>query len=292
MTRVPPVILFCCCLGVFLAANRQGRVHLEPVRVTSSVRQLSYEGLKLFRVTGPETESTFDPARAALAKGEYPWYDSVKGRVRPVDLTPKSESSWLQSFSDWIEGVVRATGDAFARIARVLHLPTIGSIGNALPIILTGIGVVLLAVLIRVLWASARFGRSDDDAPDRTVGATGRITMLPAGMGSSSVADPWAEAVERRRQGDYAGAVIFLFAHQLLELDRRGLIRLTTGGTGRKYVRSLDDSRLRELLSATLGLFEQAYYGHKQPTATSFEPVWAGGQLFQEHLASIEKRTS
>lgn len=248
-----------------------------------------------FRASGASTNpdtSAADPARSALAKGGYPWYDSASDRFRPVDLTPKNESSWLRSFGDWIEGGVRAIGDGFARIARMLHLPTIGAIGDALPIVLTGIGVVSLVVLIRVLWASARFDRSDDGAPGRTVGSTGRITMLPAGMGSSAVADPWAEAVERRRQGDYAGAVVFLFAHQLLELDRLGLIRLTPGGTGRKYVRSLDDSRLRELLSATLGLFEQAYYGHKRLSATSFEPVWAGVQSFQSHLASIEKRTS
>ena len=59
----------------------------------------------------------------------------------------------------------------------------------------------------------------------RTLGSAGRIAMLPGDMATSNVADPWAEAVDRRRRGDYSGAIIYLFAHQLLELDRLGLLR-------------------------------------------------------------------
>jgi hypothetical protein len=240
--------------------------------------------------TIPNSEDA-EPARAALARGKYPWYDSANDRIQPVDLTPEKDSSWLRSLGDWIKGVFNVVGDFFARIARALHLPTIGSLGNALPIVLTGIGVVLLAILIRVLWASASFDRGEDGASGRAVGKMSRITMLPGEMVTSSITDPWAEAVERRRRGDYSGAIIFLFAHQLLELDRLNLIRLTPGGTGRKYVRGLADARLRELLSPTLGLFEQAYYGHKRLSAANFEPVWAEALFFQSFLTSIEKPT-
>ena len=150
----------------------------------------------------------------------------------------------------------------------------------------------MLLVLIRILWKSTWAGGDDADARGRSLGTMGRISMLPDEMTGSQVADPWAEAVERRRRGDYSGAIIYLFAYQLLELDRLRLLRLTPGWTGRRYVKSLADSRIQEPLAATLRLFEQAYYGHKKLSGRSFEPVWAGAQALRSHLASIEEGSS
>ena len=66
--------------------------------------------------------------------------------------------------------------------------------------------------------------------------------------------DPWAEAERRRREGDLAGAVIYLFAHQLLSFSTSsGLIRVAPGRTGRHYVRWLRDPELNGSLGATLG---------------------------------------
>ena len=47
--------------------------------------------------------------------------------------------------------------------------------------------------------------------------------------------------------GDLAGAVICLFAHQLLSLDQLGLIRLVPGRTGRQYLQVVRDRELVEL---------------------------------------------
>ena len=114
--------------------------------------------------------------------------------------------------------------------------------------------------------------------------------MLPVEMPSSLTLDPWAEAEERRRRGDFSGAIIYLFAHQLLELDRLGLIRLTPGGTGRTYVASVSDSQIRSPMVASLGLFEMAYYGHKAVSASSFERVWTEAQKLRALLVNLEKR--
>ena len=74
---------------------------------------------------------------------------------------------------------------------------------------------------------------------------------FPRGFGRTD-ADPWAEAKRRRAAGDLAGAVVCLFAHQLLTLDQMGLIRLAPGRTGRHYVQSLRDRELIDSLGATL----------------------------------------
>ena len=59
--------------------------------------------------------------------------------------------------------------------------------------------------------------------------------------------DPWAEAQRRRAAGDLSGAIVCLFAHQLLTLDQLGLIRLAPGKTGRHYVQRLRDRESRRL---------------------------------------------
>ena len=67
---------------------------------------------------------------------------------------------------------------------------------------------------------------------------------MPAGVGMD-VSDPWAETLRLRREGDYAGAVVYLFAHQLLTLNRLDKLRLTPGKTGRQLVRSVKEKPWR-----------------------------------------------
>lgn len=239
---------------------------------------------------GSPNGAAADPARAALAKGGYPWYDSARDRLRPVDSALQGESNWLRSIDEWINGVTNWFGDLFARISRALHLPSFGSFRQTAPAVLIGVGIILLAVLVRFLWKSPGFEGKATSAVDCSVGGAARTSLIPEAV-AAAAADPWAEAVERRRRGDYSGAAVYLFAHQLRELERFGLIRRIPAGTGRRYVRSVADLRLRELLAAPLDLFEQAYYGRKCLTAACFEPVWARAPAFQARLDSVARRT-
>lgn len=274
MTRSPGV---CLAYWLFFAAA-------APAATTPPTAQAP----QVAAVAGISEES--DPARAAIRKGNYPWYDSLKDQVKPVDLRPPRKSpNWLQSLGNAIGRVFDAIGRFFERIGRFLNLPDIGSLGNALPIALIGLGLVLLAILLGLLWKSARWKRGDAEASRRGIGSADRIKLLPGGLAHSPLADPWSAALERRSRGDYSGAVIYLFAHQLIELDRLGMIRLMPGLTGRTYVRNLSDPTVREWVSGTLGLFEQAYYGHKRLSAAMFEPVWRHAQSFQAYLASRER---
>jgi hypothetical protein len=51
---------------------------------------------------------------------------------------------------------------------------------------------------------------------------------------------------------------------------------------------ALDDSMLRDSLGATLGLFEDFYYGHRVPTAPALESAWALAETFRHRLAALE----
>ena len=82
--------------------------------------------VELSSASNPNILGMLDPARQALKKGDYPWYDADKDRVRPVGLKTERETSWFKSIGEWIDSIFQTIGDLFAAIANVLRLPAIG----------------------------------------------------------------------------------------------------------------------------------------------------------------------
>lgn len=200
-----------------------------------------------------------DPIRSALAKGGYPWYDAEADAVRPVWPPREPDFSWLPAW----------------------RVPGLGSAGD---LIVIGLAMLALAVLIVVLvelWRRYRPGLGGVVArggveETRVFGVAG----LPEGVRPETT-DPWAEALRCRERGDLAGAIVCLFAHQILTLDRLRLVRLVPGRTGRQLVRGIGDPEFRAGVEPTLRLFEAVYYGHRAPTREAFEAAWASSEAFE-----------
>jgi Domain of unknown function (DUF4129) len=146
-------------------------------------------------------------------------------------------------------------------------------------ILVTALAVFLASVFW--LWRRRLSGTAAGESVRARLGTTARLSDLPEGIGLGD-GDLWAEALSRRAAGDLAGAVVCLFAHQLLSLDQLGLIRLIPGRTGRQYLQVVRDQELADSLRATLGLFEEVYYGRRRPTTQAFESVWNRALLFRE----------
>jgi len=207
-----------------------------------------------------------EPAAKALAKGEYPWYDAKADALKAVKPPAPFEEPKVR---------VAPSGGSSA----------LGGIGQALVFGLIALG---LAAIVGVLaWALNRGQFDADPAASPGTGPSRKATRvgdLPAGLHTGS-GDPLAEAARLRAAGDYAGAIICLFAHQLLTLDRLRLARLMPGRTGRQLVRSVANARVRDLVTPTLRLFEEVYYGHGRPSPESFEAVWEKGQALEKLVA-------
>jgi hypothetical protein len=98
-----------------------------------------------------------------------------------------------------------------------------------------------------------------------------------------------AEARRRYEQGDYGGAIIYLFSYQLVQLDKHQLIYLAKGKTNRQYLRELAPlPRLFEILEETMIAFEDVFFGKYRLDKDRFESCWRGmdefhGQLEQMH---------
>jgi hypothetical protein len=211
------------------------------------------------------------PVKTALERGKYPWYDPKSDTVKPVWPPRDWDFEWLSRLLRMLKWDARISGGS-----NVGDLITIG-----LAMLALAVFVVVLIELWRRYWPANEL---DAKGMIRS-GSAARIEDLPLGV-RSETADPWAEALARRARGDFAGAIVCLFAHQLLTLDRLRQIRLVPGRTGRQYVRAIDDRQFRSLVEPTLGLFEAVYYGHHIPSAEAFERVWTLAEAFERHVAT------
>jgi hypothetical protein len=219
--------------------------------------------------------------RDALREGSYPWYDPKTDRLRPVW---NRRRAWLRSFRDWLDRKFKSIDKVFSR-------PRDGSgkqgfegdvIGTALLVSL----LVALFITLVVLWARREsMGLLRAAEPDR-LGTLPWLGELPHGI-RPDCEDPWAEAQRRRAAGDLGGAIICVFAHQLLSLDQLGLIRLGPGRTGRQYIQLLQDHDLLDPVRSTLNLFEEVYYGRRSPTFVEFDAVWRRAQAFEERRSLL-----
>jgi hypothetical protein len=227
-------------------------------------------------------ESPADPVQRGLRAGSYPWYDPQADRVRPVWPT---RISWLK----WLTTRIKSF---FDRIGKVLdnwqfgRVNGIGLAGNSIGTVVLLSALVAFFVFIAVLWFRLERGAANRQSAALELGQAARLGDLPEGIRPGH-GDPWAEALKRRAAGDLAGAVVCLFAHQLLTLDQLGLIRLAPGRTGRHYLLALRDQDLIDAVGATLRLFEDVYYGRRSPTAQAFDLVWDRANFFENRSRTL-----
>jgi hypothetical protein len=212
--------------------------------------------------------------KSALRGRDYPWYDSEADRVRPV---------WPARWA-WLKSLRNRIVKFFSRLLDWLNLKPfseLASAGSSIgTILLIAVLAAFLAALL-VLWLRGGAGALSRQTALERLGTAARIAQLPEGIRPGGE-DPWAEALKRRAAGDLSGAIVCVFAHQLLTLDREGLIRLVPGRTGRQYVQGLRDPDLVDVLGETLGLFEEVYYGRRRPTVPLFERVWSRAEAFRQ----------
>jgi hypothetical protein len=220
----------------------------------------------------------------ALRDGRYPWYDSETDRLKPVW---PAQTSWMKWLGRKVKSIFDRIERFFERIGKFFDGLKSGG-GNALNVAGNSIGMAMLVlalvvffVFIALLWMRMRGEAMSQESDRARLGTAALLGDLPEGIRPGD-GDPWAEAQRRREAGDLAGAIVCLFAHQLLSLDQLGLIRLAPGRTGRHYLKDVRDPQFADSLGSTLRLFEDVYYGRRSPTAHAFELVWNLALRFQE----------
>jgi hypothetical protein len=209
-----------------------------------------------------------DPTKAigsALSKGSFPWYDVSKDQAKPIAAPKPPEVPELPS-GNW---------------------SWLGFLGNVMSLLIFSLALAALVGLMAWFWRVYQPIASVEAEPrSKGPGLPSRVEALPEGLRRGiKPSDPWEEAIRRRDRGDLAGAVICLFAHQLLTLSKLGLIRLAPGRTGRQLLRAVVEAEFRALVQPTLRLFESSYYGHRAPTSEEFADLWQHAEAFELRAA-------
>ncbi|RUL86169.1 DUF4129 domain-containing protein [Tautonia sociabilis] len=217
----------------------------------------------------PADSEAVGAVRQALRGQRFPWYDATADDFRPV-MPPRMRSSTGSGWWNWDLGEVSPR-----------------ELGQLIIFLLLAASLTALVLFIARTWQRRlpNQERPTTGKPAQVTGTTTRIGALPTAL-EVDEADPLEAARQLRERGDRSRAVVLLFAHQLLVLDRLGKIRLAPGRTGRQLVRSIEEAELREPLSRSLRLFEDVYYGHREPDPAAFEALWAEAEEVDRRLGS------
>ncbi len=230
-----------------------------------------------------------DPARDALRGGAYPWYNKEADGVRKIELLPQAVDDFEPpnrklSYFPKIRTIPPGGGG-----------PT-GPRGSFLGPLLNVIGyMALFAVCAVLIWmVGNRFLRREITESKATkVVETSRkvdqVQKLPMQLASHE-GDFLSMARSLMAQGNYGQAIIYLYAHQLVSLDERHLIRLSKGKTNRQYLRELrKQAPVASLVEGTITLFEDAFFGKKLITEAQFLVCWNQLDQFESLTKALAK---
>lgn len=215
--------------------------------------------------------------REALDRyADYPWYDAERDTVRRIDVEPPRDltgraSRWETkpvnwSFPDWV--------------------------GTFFDGLLWALGILALLAIVYALYRALQnvdlVGGSeaaiDEDALH---GDIDRVEALPFALARPQ-SDLLSEARRYYDAGDFHHAMIYLYSYQLVELDRRHLIRLTKGKTNRQYLRELrTQPELQQVLRGSMIAFEDVFFGKHVLSRLRFEQHWHELDRFHEHLEQL-----
>jgi len=191
----------------------------------------------------------------------YPWYDAKTDGVRRVKVSQPWNFNW-----DW----------SFHFPASALQWTGWIAIG----VLLAGAVYLLIRAFLR------RERRKSGESGEEPVGGADRVESLPLPVGGRRL-DLLAEAQRCRQQGDYGRAIVFLFSHQLLQLDKHGRIHLARGKTNRQYLREIRPwPSLGGLIEQTTLVFEEVFFGHHALELPAFEACWSRLDEFERLVKS------
>ncbi len=226
------------------------------------------------------------------------WYDAESGKLIPVYVPPSNQdpinrnSRWLPQAQrvaqnpNTAQGTTGQTTGLFGTNLSVMNV-----LGWLLLIViaLTIIGLIFFAVSkTESDLTIAKKRKSTDLLQTSDEQILERMKHLPAELRRTDV-NLRSEAQRLMGEGQFDQAIILLFGHQLLLLDRVGMLRLNRGKTNRRYVRETRraDTTSGKVLRMTVHAFERSYFGRHAITAPQFEQIWKANESLEK---SVERR--
>ena len=244
-----------------------------------------YGLLALFNTANAADLSPVESGKRALSSTAPPWYDRENDDLKPLEIAAESDAeraknterpktpdwqmdwSWLPTFPFFGEFLRYLGWALLIGILAFVVYALVQAFMNADPVISGGIA-----------------GRAENEDPrvDQE-----RIENLPVPVKArrGNFLDLARELYEA---GNFREAIIYLFSHRLLQLDRAGRIRLTKGKTNRQYLREIGSSKdLQKILGRTIVSFEEVFFGRHDLTREKFEACWQQNDQFEQILQQV-----
>lgn len=226
----------------------------------------------------PPATSSVNPQVTLPPSHSTPWYDAEAQSLRPVRVRTRLPDVDHVN-SDWLAKPQKAA-------PRSTGTTTVGSgnplVGWGLVVLLAGLLIALLAFVFRRMEPGARADGGGATGRDVDAETLQRMRLLPPELRRSGLnLRDEAERLMLLQQWD--AAVVMLFGHQLLLLDRCGWLRLARGKTNGRY---LSETRRHnpaghELLAGTVAAFEASYFGGHALDGADLDQLWTANTALE-----------
>lgn len=217
----------------------------------------------------------------------YPFYDRAKDDVRQLNVVPPVEDDSTNRQSKWKAKTP----------APKTRTPRNWGTGEWLATLLQVFGLTALIVFLGLLaWLIAKAFLKNETTEsvvskviEKTSHDVDRVEALPFHL-RKPTGDFLSEARRLYEAGNYSEAIIYLYSHLLVQLDRHHVIRLAKGKTNRQYLRECRSRpRLRAILDCTMVAFEDVFFGHHELSRERFEECWSRLDEFHGELERQER---
>ncbi len=230
-----------------------------------------------------QSDEAVEDARESLgSRGAFPWYDREADAPRPLRLKTVEDDSENRA-SNWQPAPATGT---------TARPPNLSWLGRILQIM--GISALVALLVLAVVFITRAFlsGEVMETAGSKVV-ETGhdvdRVEHLPFQL-RKPTGDFLSEARRLYEAGDYSQAILYLYSHFLVQLDRQHVIRLAKGKTNRQYLRETRSRPvLHQILEITMVSFEDVFFGHHKISREQFEASWNRLSEFEAELTQVER---
>ncbi len=245
-------------------------------------------------LAGCNTVAAAEPAeQPAPVVADSSWFDSSEQSLVPIELednrvdAKNRDSRWLPK-----PPKPKAAAPPPATTTSWWNMLSFWEIVGWMLLLLTVSGLVALLVY---LFNNSSFDFRQD-LPSQSIvhnhtldeQTKQRIAELPAELRDTNVS-PRTELERLMKAGDFDRAIIFLYGHQLLMLDRIGWLRLSRWKTNNQYVRETNQSHTPTggQLGRTVKAFERSYFGKHSLSREDFETLWQENLVMEAAITNV-----
>ncbi len=222
-------------------------------------------------------------ARESLSRRtDLPWYSPSDDALQEVERIPRQDDP--NRGSQWEAETQQPTTRAWNWRLPAWFLLVLEIVAWLLLCTLLGL---LAWLLFRTARRGSLLGRHATGIAEDEMTAESRIEQLPIAIAPEHH-DLLAAARAFYAAGDFARAIIYAFAHQLVELDKHHLIHLSQGKTNRQYLLELKKHpAFIELVRPMMLAFEEVFFGHHELPLQRYQSCWSDLDRFHQQLQQV-----